>query len=62
MQRPDLRELRHVPAAAKSLDQEGAGIHLAAQDVDPVSLVLECDGFCCHDLQVGVGASFVEIR
>ena len=34
-------ELGAVPAAAEDLDQEDAGVHAAAQDVDVVALILE---------------------
>ena len=55
------RKLRCIPAATDGLDQEHTGIHLAAEDVDFVSLVEQKGGLCGDYFQVGVGASLVEI-
>jgi len=48
-------------AATHGLDQEHTGIHLAAKDVDFVSLVEEKRGLCGDNMQIGGGTSLVEI-
>ena len=60
-QRTGWRKLRCVPASTDGLDQEDTGIHLSPKNVDFVSLVEEKSGLCGDNLQVGIGASFVEI-
>ncbi len=54
-------ELGAVPAAAEDLDEEDAGVHAAAQDVDVVALVVERGGLGGDDLQVGVDAAYVAV-
>jgi hypothetical protein len=46
-----------VPAAAESFDEEDAGVHAAAEDVDVIALVVERGGLGGDDLQIVVDAA-----
>ncbi len=47
--------------AAEGFDEQYAGVHLAAHNVDVVALVGECGGLGGDDLEVGVDAADVAV-
>ena len=47
---PKGRQVGNVPAAAKSFDEEDAGIHTPAENVDRVPFVCEFGRLCSDDL------------
>src|ERR1700756_4974895 len=57
-----LGKLGCAPAAAEGFDEENAGVHAAALDVYVVALVLESNGLCVDELEVGAAAASVAIR
>ena len=57
----ELGQIGCVPASAEGFDEQDAGVHLAAHDVDVVALVDERGGLRGDDLKVGVDAADVAV-
>ena len=53
--------MRSVPTAAEHFDQQHAGAHATAQDIDVVALVIECGGLSGDDLQIRIDATDITI-
>src|SRR6185436_8509122 len=60
--RLELWQLRDVPAAAERFDQQHAGVHAPAQDVDLIAFVGQRSGLSGDDLKVRIDAALVTIR
>ena len=54
-----LRELRCIPAAAESLDQQYAGFEPSLCDFNVIALILQKGGLPGNDLEIGVDATLV---
>jgi len=54
-------EVGRRPAAAESFDEEDAGVHAAALDINVVAFVLESDGLGVDDLEIGIHSALVAV-
>ena len=54
-----MRELRCIPAAAESLNQQYAGLEASLRNFDVVALILQKGGFPGNHLEIGVDSTFV---